>query len=95
VQQAIVSSSNNTWDNGYPSGGNYWSDYLTRYRNASEIDSSGIGNTYYVIDANNIDHYPFMNQIAVPEIQPSMLLPLFMTLTLLAVAIYRKRLTKT
>jgi hypothetical protein len=36
-----------------------------------------------------------MKQIAVPEIQPTMLLPLFMTLMLLAVAIYRKRLTKT
>lgn len=37
-----------TWDNGYPSGGNYWSDYASRYPNATEIGSSGIGNTPYV-----------------------------------------------
>jgi hypothetical protein len=50
----------NVWDDGYPSGGNYWSDYQTTYPNASEIDSSGIWNTPYVIDANNTDHYPLM-----------------------------------
>lgn len=27
---------------------NYWSDYFTRYPNATEIDSTGIGNTPYV-----------------------------------------------
>jgi parallel beta-helix repeat protein len=51
----------NTWDDGYPSGGNYWSNYRTLYPNASEIDSSGIWNTSYVIDANNIDRYPLMD----------------------------------
>ena len=40
--------------------GNYWSDYLSRYPNASEIDGSGIGNTPYIIDASNIDQYPLM-----------------------------------
>jgi parallel beta-helix repeat protein len=50
----------NTWDNGYPSGGNYWSDYLTRYPNATEIDHTGIGDTAYEINANNTDHYPLM-----------------------------------
>ena len=39
----------NTWDDGYPAGGNYWSDYQTKYPNATEIDNSGIGNTPYVI----------------------------------------------
>jgi hypothetical protein len=37
------------WDNGYPSGCNYWSDYVNRYPNATEIDNSGIGDTAYVI----------------------------------------------
>jgi hypothetical protein len=45
----------NTWDNGYPAGGNYWINY-----NAQEIGSSGIGNIPYEIDANNIDRYPLM-----------------------------------
>ncbi|HEX7482710.1 MAG TPA: NosD domain-containing protein, partial [Candidatus Bathyarchaeia archaeon] len=48
------------WDNGYPSGGNYWSDYTSIYSNATEIDKSGIGNTPYLIWANNIDNYPLM-----------------------------------
>jgi nitrous oxidase accessory protein NosD len=30
-----------TWDNG--NVGNYWSDYLTKYPNAAEVDGSGIG----------------------------------------------------
>jgi parallel beta-helix repeat protein len=50
----------NTWDDGYPGGGNYWSDYLTRYPNATEIDSSGIGDTPYVVYTNNTDRYPLM-----------------------------------
>jgi parallel beta-helix repeat protein len=37
------------WDNGYPSGGNYWSDYGTKYPNATEIADSGIGDTAYFI----------------------------------------------
>jgi parallel beta-helix repeat protein len=60
--QAESDGSPNTWDNGYPSGGNYWSDYLTRYPDATEIDHTGIGDTAYEINANNIDHYPLMIQ---------------------------------
>jgi parallel beta-helix repeat protein len=48
----------NTWDNG--SVGNYWSDYALRYPNASQIDASGIGDSPYIIDANNTDRYPLM-----------------------------------
>jgi parallel beta-helix repeat protein len=50
----------NYWDDGYPSGGNYWSDYQTKYPNASEIDSSVIWNTPYVIGSNNIDNFPLI-----------------------------------
>jgi parallel beta-helix repeat protein len=46
------------WDNGKQ--GNYWSDYLKEYPNASEIGTSGIGDTPYVIDANNTDYYPLI-----------------------------------
>jgi hypothetical protein len=54
----------NTWDDGYPSGGNYWSDYngidvkSGSYQN--ETGSDGVGDTPYIIDANNTDHYPLM-----------------------------------
>ena len=50
-----ISDSVNIWDNGYPSGGNYWSGY-------DGVDSSndGIGGSEYLIDANNRDRYPLM-----------------------------------
>jgi parallel beta-helix repeat protein len=52
------SSTNNTWDNGKI--GNFWSDYKTKYPNASEMNSTGIGDTPYVIEADNVDHYPLL-----------------------------------
>lgn len=52
------------WDNGYPSAGNYWSNYTGvdfysgPYQN--ETGSDGVGDTRHVIDANNTDRYPLM-----------------------------------
>jgi parallel beta-helix repeat protein len=48
---------------------NYWSDYSTRYPNAIELDSSGIGNTPYVLDTYGTvngtlqDNHPLMNPV--------------------------------
>jgi len=65
VNQTFISDAYNTiWDAGYPSGGNYWSDYTGvdlysgPYQNITGSD--GIGDTPYIIDANNIDRYPLM-----------------------------------
>jgi len=44
---AFAGNQKNTWDNG--TDGNYWSDYQTRYPNATEIDNSGIGDTPYTV----------------------------------------------
>jgi YVTN family beta-propeller protein/parallel beta-helix repeat protein len=65
----------NTWDDGYPSGGNYWSDYQTRYPNATEIGNSGIGNTPFVIDSQNEDRYPLMEPFTTTPPQISLLSP--------------------
>jgi parallel beta-helix repeat protein len=60
-QNAIDESLNNLWDNGYPSGGNYWSDYKDKYPYAKEIDESGIWDTPYEIPGgNNQDNYPLV-----------------------------------
>ena len=67
VAQASVDSASlgNAWDNGYPSGGNFWSDYNGTdlysgpYQNLTGSD--GIGDTPYPIDSNNTDHYPLVN----------------------------------
>jgi parallel beta-helix repeat protein len=65
AQQVYSVDSVNIWDDGYPSGGNYWSDYkgvdLFSGPCQNVTGSDGIGDTPYVIDANNTDHYPLMN----------------------------------
>jgi parallel beta-helix repeat protein len=60
TQQVYSDGSPNIWDDGYPSGGNYWSNYRTAYPGAIENDSSAIWNKPYVIDTNNSDTYPLM-----------------------------------
>lgn len=58
---------NNTWDDGYPSGGNYWSDYngtdLFSGPNQNETGNDGIGDTQYALDAYTIDNFPLMAPI--------------------------------
>lgn len=74
------SGSVNIWDDGYPSGGNYWGYFATTNLNATMLDSSGISNKPYIIDKNNQDRYPllepfnssflthYLEEIAPPEI---------------------------
>jgi parallel beta-helix repeat protein len=57
-------TSADSWDNGYPSGGNYWSDYsgsdLYSGSYQNETGSDGVGDVSYGIDANNTDRFPLM-----------------------------------
>jgi hypothetical protein len=50
----------NSWDNG--TVGNYWSDYLTRYPNATEIGQTGVGNTAYVISQYLVNNSQFSGE---------------------------------
>ena len=64
IRADLYLSFNNTWDDGYPSGGNYWSDYTGvdlysgPYQN--ETGSDGIGDAPYVVDDANKDRYPLI-----------------------------------
>jgi len=59
TNQTDTYNSVNVWDDGYPSGGNYWSNY-----NGIDSNRDGIGDTPYVIsyltDGNITDNYPLM-----------------------------------
>jgi parallel beta-helix repeat protein len=52
-QQIFSEESANIWDDGYPSGGNYWGGY-------SGVDENrdGILDSPYMLDQNNTDDYP-------------------------------------
>jgi len=74
TQQVSIYTSGypNSWDDGYPSGGNYWSDYngsdLYLGEFQTEPGSDGIGDTSYVIDGSNTDHYPLMSPWTPPDV---------------------------
>ena len=89
AKQVDSHNSTNVWDDGAGKG-NYWSDYEKKYPDAEEIDESGIWDTPYEIDENNIDRYPI-----VPEF-PTWT-PMLLILKVLAIvgAIYKRRLLKT
>jgi parallel beta-helix repeat protein len=64
--QTASSDSTNTWDNGYPSAGNYWNDYtgvdLKKGPNQDQPGSDGIGDTpYNFTDTTDTDRYPLIN----------------------------------
>gem|GEM_PF-1912562 len=61
---SAVDDAANTWHNGYPPGGNYWSDYagsdIYSGVNQDQPGSDGIGDTSFVIDGDSQDMYPLM-----------------------------------
>jgi len=61
TNQASGGDSLNVWDDGYPSGGNYWSDY-----SGVDMNHDGIGDASYVIGSERLqrDHYPLMGMFS-------------------------------
>jgi parallel beta-helix repeat protein len=74
MQQAYTQSASvDIWDNGWPSGGNYWSDYTGKDQYwgpypPHHVGPDGIGDTPYTIDASNLDHYPLMQPWTPPDV---------------------------
>lgn len=58
--QIYSAESTNYWYYGYPTEGNYWSDYT-----GTDANGDGIGEEPYVIDENNTDYYPLTGPLTV------------------------------
>ncbi len=57
----------NNWDNGYPIGGNYWSDFDEPSEGAYDTNSDGFVDAAYNITAPIfVDHYPLMEPVVIP-----------------------------
>ena len=78
----------NIWDDGKK--GNYWSDYLTRYPNATVINETGIGDIPFYINPNNIDNYPIIEDDVIPEFPSWITLPLFLISTFVIILIRQR-----
>jgi parallel beta-helix repeat protein len=100
-EQAKCYVSSNIWDNGYLDGGNYWSNYVgvdeKSGENQNQPGSDGIGDTPYVIDDKNVDHYPLVGSSSKPSFPETLIFFYIITSALAALMItflfiiYKKR----
>jgi parallel beta-helix repeat protein len=62
IPQVVDDPGSNRWDNSYPGGGNFWSDYIgvDRYNGLGQNipGNDGIGDTPYIIYSDSQDNYP-------------------------------------
>jgi parallel beta-helix repeat protein len=100
VSDIYFQNSSNSWDNGYPSGGNHWNGYpyadVKSGPNQNLPGSDGIGDTpvdlsIFVSETNDTDHYPLMTPPVIPEYQPILIMLLATTATLLSITVYRRK----
>jgi len=69
--QARDTTGSNAWDDGYPSGGNYWSDYTGPDDCSGPLQDvcpapDGLGDVPRVIDTDTQDRYPIVGSPGVP-----------------------------
>ena len=85
----LPSSWPNFWDDGYPSGGNFWSGYsdVDQYSGPyqNETGSDGIWDHPYVMSTENQDNYP-----TVPEFPTHIMLLALMMFTFVIIAIHKR-----
>jgi len=62
--EEVIVLGNNIWNDTYPTGGNYWSNYsgTDQYSgpNQDQPGGDGIGDSNYTFNKNNADEYPLM-----------------------------------
>lgn len=85
-------ANSNFWDK--DGEGNFWSDYKARYIDSSEINGTGIGDTPFFINENNIDHYPLLKPSVIPEFTSWTPLLFLFSATVAIIVLYRRRLSK-
>ena len=61
-EHVLSVNSTNSWDNGYPSGGNYWSSGWNWTFNPLDENKDKMGDIPYRIDENNTDRFPLIYQ---------------------------------
>jgi hypothetical protein len=79
MQLSISASTGNVWDDGYPSGGNYWAFYVgVDIFSGSQQNipgSDGIIDAPLTVATNNIDHYPLLKPFSLHNIGIAYVLP--------------------
>ena len=91
THRMYIYNSTNTWDDGYPSGGNYWSDYPA----SLDTNGDGIGEQPYELLSTtnniNVDRYPRVNILVVSEFSNLLQNIAFITLFTVVLTIVRLR----
>ena len=78
-RHASDNTGTNYWDNGYPSGGNYWSDYqgIDNCSGPNQDvcpDPDDIGDTPYSVTFSTVDTYPLMLPVGIVLVRPPIML---------------------
>jgi len=81
-KKQVTTNTVNRWNNSYPAGGNFWSDYRNRYgglednyrgKEQDEEGTDGILDNPYIVftDPKNVDHYPLAKPFGkIPDSNP-------------------------